>query len=276
MFPQNTQRRDTSWWYEPSLKNMRSRQIYIMNPQGFGVKHSKKYLSCHHLVYTIGFTTAPMGLSVLATHLMIQLNDGWKQQSTPKGVNRKYHFQFLPRLLLVRRRLSQACLLLPGHVSNKISPTFKLWASLLQVVGVLPQKDQQVRHFLPRWTLIRHIPVSFSMRISSFLPSYQGDSDETDSVCRVEFNCLQWWQSDKIRWCLSLSGIFGSFFRSATLLSSCDAASIVAIIVKFGQRVAPPGAFAAFCAGGAFSPGTFVAVDCPSLFVHAMLPGPGK
>ena len=33
-----------------------------------------------------------MGLSVLATHLMIQLNDGWKQQSTAKGGKQKVPF----------------------------------------------------------------------------------------------------------------------------------------------------------------------------------------
>ena len=120
-------------------------------------------------------------------------------------------WQRLLPLLLCGTPLRLALLLLPGNVMflANFSNIQTLSVGLLKVVGVRPHEDQQVPHLLWRWLLMRQILfVMFSSTV---------------------FN---WWQSDKIRWCLSCSGIRGSFFRSSTLCTSWDAESIVAVMLR--------------------------------------------
>ena len=114
------------------------------------------------------------------------------------------------------------------------------------------------------------------IKISTLFTSYPGGywSDR---------GCLSYWVQLSLmltKWQTSLmsvlSGIFGNLFSSATLLSSWDAASIVAVMVKSGQHAAPLRAFSKFCVGGTFWLGTSAAVHCPFVSGPAMLPHPGQ
>ena len=121
----------------------------------------------------------------------------------------------LRRLLLVRRQLWEAWLLLPGHVSNKC----------LQHSNSLGKPPSGCWGLAPWGSAGSSLPAKVEF-------------DETYSC----LSCLALLFSRFV--VMSFSAIVGSRFRrSGSLLpSSWDAASVVGVVFKFWSCVAPPGA----------------------------------